>query len=138
MQTYITVTPQGRVNGIYKKSLDFTTTIEISEEVYQDLVAESLEYTFIEGVLTKQSQHQAQLLEEKKAAFRVWRAEHMAKYDLLGLWIMRGDYDPNTHVPYSPITAAERQWLFDVRNFPAQITVDTTEADYPTLPYRLM
>ncbi len=137
MQTYITVTSEGRINGIYKKPLDFTKTIEISEEVYNDLLADQMEYIYSNGNIHKESRHEQMQKEENLLLFRTWRAIHLGKYDLLGMWIFRGDIDPSTMQPYAPITDEERQWLVAVRNFPEQVTATTTESDYPTLPSRL-
>jgi hypothetical protein len=77
-------------------------------------------------------------IEQNKELFRQWRSKYLGKYDLLGLWVLRGDIDPITGLEYAPITDAERQWRVAVLNFTDNITAFTTPSQYPTVPTRLL
>jgi len=74
---------------------------------------------------------------DKKNEYRIWRSKYLSAYDRLGLYIIRGDLDPSTGRPYSPVTDAERNWRVQVLNFTSTINLHTTESDYPVPPVRL-
>jgi len=134
MQRYIRIDNAGRITGIYLREIDNTIQVDVPEEVEFN----PHKYKFIEGefVIDTSEINNAEI-EMRKAAFRVWRATRMDKYDLLRINILNGDYDPLTGQHYPATTEAEKQWRIAVLNFTDQITASTTEADYPQPTARL-
>ena len=139
MIVHMILGPDNRVLGVAHSQHDFTTSIEMSESVYNEITNNGYDGYFVEnGMLVKKMSYLNLLSQQRNVdAFRSWRSQRLAKYDLIRLCALNGDIDPATNQPYPAITEAEKQWRVEVLNFTDQITHETTEADYPEPPERL-
>jgi len=128
-----------RVLGFANTAQPYTTTVEISQSLFDELTTNGHEGYFLENgqIVKKQSYLDSLKQSDNLGHFRRWRSSVLAKYDILRQCAINGDFDPNTGQPYSAITEAEKQWRVAVLNFTDQITHETTEADYPQPPERL-
>jgi hypothetical protein len=72
------------------------------------------------------------------AIFREFREKLLKKYDLLRINIESGDYNPETNLPYSPLTEEEKLWRIEMLNFTDTITHETIIEDYPNTPERIL
>jgi hypothetical protein len=128
-----------RVLGFANTAQPYTTTVEISQSLFDELTTNGHEGYFLENgqIIKKQSYLDLQQQSDNLDHFRRWRSAMLAKYDILRQCAINGDLDPSTAQPYSAITEAEKQWRVAVLNFTDQITHETTEADYPQPPERL-
>ena len=139
MIVHLILGPDNRVLGVSNSPHSYTTTVEMTEEAYNEMQQNGHEGQFLESGLVRKMIDYIHLSQTRQNvdAFRSWRAQRLAKYDLIRLGALNGDIDPTTGQPYPAITEAEKQWRVEVLNFTDQIAHETTEADYPEPPERL-
>jgi len=124
----------GRILGIYNEREPGTVWFEVNPDVGDRPWMYKRSGT---GIIQTDEFMNENKSFENKIEFKAWRGEQLAKYDILGLCVARGDKDPKTGEIYGPITEEEKNFRVLILNFTGQITSNTTAADYPSIPTRL-
>lgn len=140
MKAHVQIDPiDNRILAVYNVSIPgISTEVNIPDGLFDGFIANIGDYRVRNGRVEYNSEfvNERRRLENLQA-FRAWRAQRLAKYDILRMAIWNGDPDPETGKQYSKITAEERDFRVKACNFTKLITANTTMEDYPEVPSRL-